>query len=448
LIFFVITACVEPTPFVQSTDTSVPTFTKTPTFKPTQITEITSTLFPTQLSTPTERSELPDLTGEIINFYHLGDSSSEYAEVLSLPLIRGIQVGMDQINKRGGIFGAQIELHYEDTEGDLMNALEAYERFIEEDANLLLLFTYSPSVEEALYKRISGDKIPVISSGLSSQALYGVEEGYLFSLMAPYPDQFGYFLDYLVSNWEQIRPMGAGDEIKLSVLSWSSQIEMDFLTGEMRAYAEKLGVQIVSVERIDLNPVADTVTAILNAQVSGANVIYTNLSSFGLANIINDLNNLGLRDDFLLGGSIYSLDLSVCPFLGNLDYLNDFIAPYTFPHWSGCVFDLDTISSSSSDRMGMRLGFLLSLAAADLVQYIVEKVILNVGFENLSREQIYNELIQIDNYISSINDLDLSISFTEGKRSPGEFQLLMIQGTDSYRVLQNFTSSPFLLPTP
>ena len=67
--------------------------------------------------------------------------------------------------------------------------------------------------------------------------------------------------------------------------------------------------------RHDPVPTADTTTAILTAQAAGANVIWTNTLAFGPAVLLNDLNSLGLRDEFVVAGPNWAMDLATYAFL-------------------------------------------------------------------------------------------------------------------------------------
>jgi branched-chain amino acid transport system substrate-binding protein len=393
----------------------------------------------------------PDLTGETITIYHFGDISGPYASVTG-PLVNGAIDYVAYLNETGGIFGATIELQFADTGGSVDEAVAAYDRFTTEDDNVLMFIMYGSPESEALYERLYEDKIPALSAGLSSLAFYGIPDGYMFGLGPIYPDQFGYFLDYATVHWDEMKPEGAGDEINVALLSWPGAFGQGALTDESRAYAESLGVSIVWEETYDLSPTADTTTAILNAEAAGANVIYTNTLAFGPALLLNDLNNLGIRDKFVVAGCNWSMDVGTFAFLADPAYGYGFYAPFPFAWWSETdnpsiqlAHELFTTYERTPGEQNV--GRLLIMGGIDMGKYVIEQAILEGGFENLTGEAIFNQLIQLSGY--EIMGGLATADFTNGRRAPGLIQIRQIQGgPDAFVILQDFSPAPDLRPTP
>ncbi|MEK7324099.1 MAG: ABC transporter substrate-binding protein, partial [Chloroflexota bacterium] len=292
----------------------------------------TATAVPTAEPTP-EPAGPPDLTGETITIYHFGDLSGPLAAITA-PLIHGAEDAVKAINEAGGIYGAQLEVKFADTGGKVEEAVAAYDRFTSEDDNVLVLVTYGSGDAEALAQRVTEDKIPNLAAGLSAKAFYGEGSGYTFGIGPIYPDQFGYTMKFLKDNWATYKPKDAGDEIKLAYLSWPTAFGQGALTDESRAYLEELGIELVLEEKYDPAPTADTTTAILNAQAAGANAIWTNTLAFGPAVILNDLNSLGLRDQFVVAADNWAMDLSLYAFLADPAYGVGLITPFPYLWWT------------------------------------------------------------------------------------------------------------------
>jgi branched-chain amino acid transport system substrate-binding protein len=407
---------------------------------------------PTEPPPPTEVPEPegpPDLTGETITIYHFGDISGPYASITG-PLVNGANDMVAAINDAGGIFGATVELQFADTGGSVEEAVAAYDRFTGQDDNILLFLMYGSPEEEALYERVAEDKIPVIAAGLSALAFYGVENGYMFGGGPIYPDQFGFFLDYITANWADLKPATAGDEISLAYLSWPTAYGQGALTDESRAYAESLGVSIVHEETYDLSPTADTTTAILNAQAAGANVIYTNTLAFGPAALLNDLNALGIRGEFLVGGNNWAMDVGLYAFLADPSYGVGFYAPSPFAWWTDTdnpAIQLAQELFDANERTPgeQNIGRLLIQGFLDVGKLAIENAILEVGFENLTGEDVYNALTQIEGY-EAMGGLT-TVDFTNGRRAPNLLQMRVDQGGPSaFVVVQDWTEAPDLRP--
>ena len=407
---------------------------------------------PTEVPEPVDEppSGPPDLTGETIKLYHFGDLSGPYAAITS-PLIHGAEDAVQAINDAGGIYGAMIELEFADDAGNIDEAVAAYDRFTSENENALLMISYGSGEAEALAPRFAEDKIVNLTAGLSAKAFYGEGSGYSFGLGPIYPDQLGYTMEFLVENWDTYKPADAGDEIKLAHLSWPTAFGQGSLTDQSRAYLEDLGVEIVAEETYDVSPTADTTTAILNAQTAGANVIWTNTLAFGPAAILNDLNALGLRDQFVVAGDNWAMDLATYAFLADPAFGVGLIAPFPYLWWTdaenpGVQYAQELFEANQREPGEHNVGYLLLVSAVDIAQKAITHAIDTVGYENLTGEAVHDALIEI----SPIEALDgvSRVDYSGTNRSPHTAQIRMIQGgPDAFNVLQDWSDMPDLRPS-
>jgi branched-chain amino acid transport system substrate-binding protein len=405
---------------------------------------------PMATAEPMEEMRTHNLEGEVIHFYHFGDLSGPLAGITA-PLVNGFNDAVAALNESGGIRGATVRISFVDTGGVVDNAVGAYDRFTSEDDNVLVMFTYGSGEAEALASRFAEDKIPNLAAGLSAVAFYGPGSGYTFGYAPIYPDQFGLFMDWLVENWADNKPAGAGDEIKLAYISWPTAYGRGAMTAETMAYAESLGIDIVADEIIDVSPTADTTTAILNAQAAGANVIYTNSLAFGPASILNGLGALGLRNEFLVAGNNWAMDLATYAFLSDGMLAEGFIAPFPYLWWTdadnaGIQYAGQVFAANNRQPQERAVGYLLTFGGVDLAVKAIEKAIDTVGFDNLSGEAVHNALTSLGE-IEILNGV-MRADFSGGIRAPQVSQIRQIQGgPGAFVVLQDWTEMPDLRPS-
>jgi len=428
----ILAACATPTPAPPTPTQPPPTKVPAPTKPP-----------------PTNTPEgPPDLTGETITLYHFGDLSGPYAAITA-PLVHGAEDAVAALNAAGGIYGAQLEIQFADTAGSIDEAVAAYDRFTGENPNALAMITYGSGEVEALAQRFAEDKIVNITAGLSARGFY-VDSGYTFGLGPIYSDQFGLVMSFLQENWATYKPAEAGDEIKLAYLSWPTAFGQGALTPETRAYLEELGIELVAEETYDLSPTADTTTAILNAQAAGANVIWTNTLAFGVSVILNDLNSLELRDQFVVAADNWAMDLATYAFLANPAFGVGVITAFPYLWWTdadnpGVQYAQELFVANERSAGEHNVGYLLLVAGVDMVAEAITHAIDNVGYENLTGEAVHDALIEL----SPFEPLDgvLRMDFRDGNRSPHTAQIRMIQGgPDAFAVLQDWTDTPDLRP--
>ena len=436
----------------QTAATPAPT-TEAPPPPPPTNTAIPPTAVPTQPPAPTDTPQPegpPDLTGETITLYHFGDLSGPYAAITA-PLIHGAEDAVKAVNEAGGIYGATLEIEFADDAGNVDEAIAIYDRFTSGEDKPLLMITYGSGEAEALAQRFAEDKIVNVTAGLSAKAFYGAGSGYTFGLGPIYTDQLGMVMKFLVENWDTYKPASAGDEVKLAHLSWPTAFGQGSLTPESRAYLEELGVEIVAEETYDLSPTADTTTALLNAQAAGANVIWTNTLAFGPAALLNGLNALGLRDQFVVTGDNWAMDLATYAFLSEPAYGVGLITPFPYLWWTdtdnpGVQYAQQLFEANERPNAEHNVGYLLLVAGVDLAVKAITHAIDTVGYENLSGEAIHAALIEM----SPFEALDgvLRIDFSGDNRSPHVSQIRMIQGgPDAFNILQDWTDTPDLRPT-
>lgn len=408
----------------------------------------TPTTVPTAVPTP-EPSGPPDLSSETITIYHFGDLSGPLAAITA-PLIHGAEDAVKAVNDAGGIYGAQLEVKFADTGGKVEEAVAAYDRFTSEDDNVLVLITYGSGDAEALAQRVTEDKIPNLAAGLSAKAFYDEGSGYTFGIGPIYPDQFGYTMKFLMENWATYKPKDAGDEMKLAYLSWPTAFGQGALTDESRAYLEELGIELVLEEKYDPAPTADTTTAILNAQAAGANVIWTNTLAFGPAVILNDLNSLGLRDQFVVTADNWAMDLSLYAFLADPAYGVGLITPFPYLWWTdadnpGIQYAQTVFEANQRTAAEHNVGYLLLLGGVDLAVDAITLAIDTVGYENLTGEAVHDALIALGDH--EVLDGVYRVDYSNDNRAPRQAQLRMIQGgPDKFVVLQDWTEMPDLRP--
>lgn len=439
LVALVLTAC-------QQAATAEPTDAPPP---PTAAPADTAAPEPTDEPEPTEVMMRTDnLEGETITFYHFGDLSGPLAAITG-PLIHGFEDGVGAINDAGGIRGATVVLEFADTASSVEEAVAAYDRFTS-DGDPIIMFTYGSGDGEALRERFVEDQIPNLAAGLSGQAFY-VNSGYTFGYAPIYADQFGFLMNWLQENWADYKPASAGDDIKISYISWPTAYGQAAVTDESTAYIESLGMEIVHSETIDVSPTADATTAILNAQAAGANVIYTNSLAFGPATILNDLNSLDLRGEFFVGANNWAMDLSLYAFVAEPAYAAGLVAAFPYLWWTdtdnpGIQFAEELFAANERDAAEHGVGYLLTLAGVDVAATAIELAIDNVGFDALDGAAVHAALLQLGQY-EPLQGV-MKVDYSGDNRSPHTSQVRQIQGgPDAFVVLQDFTDTPDLRPS-
>jgi ABC-type branched-subunit amino acid transport system substrate-binding protein len=179
-------------------------------------------------------------------------------------------------------------------------------------------------------------------------------------------------------------------------------------------------------------------------------VIWTNTLAFGTSVILNDLNALGLRDQFVVGADNWGMDLATYAFLADPAYGVGLISPFPYLWWTdtdnaGVQYAQQLFEANEREMAEHNVGYLLLVAGVDMAVQAIENAIDTGGYENLTGEAVHDALIAM----SPFEALDgvLRMDYSGDSRSPHTSQIRMIQGgPDAFVVLQDWAEMPDLRP--
>ncbi len=364
-----------------------------------------------------------------------------YASITT-PLVSGFSDGVKYINSKGGIRGAEVLVEWSDTANKLDLAISAYNRFREKKP--LLMQLYGSTETEGLRDRFAEDKVPVMTAGVSAKGSY--PPSYVFAVVPIYSDQFGLFLDWLKANWDKVKPAKgqALDSPKVAVVTWDSAFGRGALTDETKAYAEKLGIKIITQEFFAVGA-PDVTTQILAAKKAGANVIYTNTLAHGPAQILKDAVSLGVRDEFLIGGVNWTMDTSMLGlakeasegFYGVLP--NQWWDDTTHP---GVKLITEQFTANQRKPAERSVGYLLAFAFTDAMKQYIEKTIDRVGFEGLTGQAVYETMIGGE---IKPSDGVTTFDFNKDRRATTKARIAQVKG-GKFVYLTDWMTTPDLKP--
>ena len=328
------------------------------------------------------------------------------------------------IDEQGGIFGAQLDLHTSDTFGTAEGAKRAYARMLRQVGEGPIFLLCDPISEYALAGSLTEDEIPALGPGISSEA----QDGFLVGLDAAPAQHLAFFLQDLVANWNERRPQGAGNEIRLAVLSWPQELSGVILTPELLTYAERLGIEIALQADLPAEPDANIFDFIYEARDANVNVIYTNARSYGLAALLNGLHDLGLLERFVVAAPAFVYDSQLYDYLADPVYAEGLYLSSAWAWWnevdnpgvqmSNEIFDRG-IGSADVDWAALQMA-----AAVDIARQALEVAILQDGFAKLSPETVTDALSSLEDY-PALGGL-FAVDYSHGARSLLQLRLWMV----------------------
>jgi ABC-type branched-subunit amino acid transport system substrate-binding protein len=378
-----------------------------------------STGIPTATATASLTPEnIPNLSGETIVLPAFCDQSSPLAGG-NASRVRALEDVAAAINAQGGIFGAQLDLRIIDSMGNPEEAQRALARIVRQFGEGPLVLICDPQTETALGEMLTEDEIPALGP-----ADFAERDGYLFGLDATPQEHLGFFLEQLTRNWAELQPAGAGPEIRLALVSWTADVSGLLTSEEFLADLGETEIQVVYQAELPAEPDANIYDLIYQIRDANANVIYTNLRGFGLAALLNGLQELGLTDRFVVGAPAAGYDSQVFEYLSDPANAIGLYLTSGWAWWSeqqnpGIGFLADLDGAQSNDW-----GYIQMAGAVALAQYSLQEAILDVGFASLSPEAVFDALMSVEDYpvLSGL----FTVDYSGGNRSLQDLRIWVV----------------------
>jgi ABC-type branched-subunit amino acid transport system substrate-binding protein len=365
--------------------------------------EVTATTSPTP-------ENVPDLTGETIVLPAFCDQSSVLASSNS-GRIRAIEDAANAINAAGGIFGAQLDLRIVDTMGNPEEAQRALARIVREFGEGPLVLICDPQTTAALSAMLNEDELPAIGPGDFAE-----RDGFIFGVDATPQQHVGYFIDDLMAHWDERKPEGAANEIRLALISWNAEVSGMLTSEDFLIDLQDLGVQIAYQADLPADLDTDIYDVVYQLRDANANVIFTNFRGFGLAEFLNALQALGLRERFIVGTPSTGYDTQLFEFLADPANAQGLYLTSPWAWWSEA--ENPGIQMASELGSGEELfdwGYIEMAGAVALAEKALEDAILEVGFASLSPEAVSSALEELVDYL--VMSGLFSVDYSGGKRS-------------------------------
>ncbi|MCW5877065.1 MAG: ABC transporter substrate-binding protein [Anaerolineales bacterium] len=344
---------------------------------------------------------LPDYGGEQITLLHFCARGGPFG-VAYAGQVRAVEEQVEAINAVGGVLGAELALAFADTSGDAEEAQTAASRLLRQNSAAFLALVCDPASEITLAESLGDANVFAIGPGVAQGAS-------LFPLEPAPQAQLEFALDALLAEWLDLRPSGAGFELRLALLTWPEE-----LAGELAwepdptdpPEAEDLDppsggpfASLVLQAEMEADLAANVHDFIYAARDANANAIYTNLRGFGLAHLLNALHDLGLRERFVVVTPALGYDLQVYEYLADPARAQGLYLTSAWAWWgeSGNPGVEALLAAGAADDFP-DWGALRAAGAVDLARHALQQTMLSVGYERLNYTTLARTMRNLPEY--------------------------------------------------
>ena len=312
---------------------------------------------------------------------------------LVLPIYHGWKDYITELNAKGGIDGVKIKLLTADDRYDVSRAVSFYMRN-RKAPKLVLLFSASTPPIYALYPIITRDKLPVFSGG----SRFAVKPGYIFLVAAPYQDQFGGALDWMVDDWKK---KGNSGIPTVGFLGWAGASGKENVNGADR-YAQKKGIKLLPPDYYPPGSLKYD-TWLIRLANAGANYIFLFGADPDQSYALRDAYNLGLTKKIQFVSSCYgfvsTVGLKLIPpevFEGAVAISPFIIGDERLKHPIAELYSKYQKKPVSE----MYPAYLDGVALGKIFEKALRIAHKKVGYEKLNREAVYEALQKVQGDIT------------------------------------------------
>ncbi len=391
--------------------------------------------------------------GESLVIYQQAGLTGPLATLMGTGFISGTQDAIEQINAEGGVCGVMLSVRMEDTQYALEQEIQVYEQFRAEDPKPLLITTVNSAATIALKDRVVEDEIVNLAAGVHSHSLYNPPDGYTVGMVPIYPDQFAGFLQFVHSNWADIKPEGAADTITVGVIGWANAFGAGATTPEALAFADSLGITVLPLEEQQVSPSADVTGQLQNLLVNGANVIYMQSLSFSIVQVISTLHALGFYDQVVLGSVNWGMNRDVLNIMGaNAPLAAGYYGVFPYLWWTdtdapGVQKALETFAAKGYPEHDKAFTYLLLYSTMFGLADVLTVALNNVGFDGLNGTEFLKAMQQMGT-VSAAGVFEMNVEGSN--RAPDKAQIrqarMMEDGSIDFVVVQDFVTLPDTRP--
>lgn len=240
-----------------------------------------------------EPSTAPSASGETIKVGILGCHTGEYAQY-GTAVLNGAQLYIDKINAAGGINGKQIEAIIYDDKGDATEAVNAFNRMVDDGITALIGSVLSGATI-AVVGESNPINMPQISASATAAGVTVGEDGKVFSNM---------FRTCFIDPFQgEKMAMYASEILKAKTAAAIYETGNDYAVGLKDAFVAKceaLGITVVADEGYSKGD-KDFKSQLTNINAKGADVIFCPNYYEDDALIVTQARQIGITSVFMGG---------------------------------------------------------------------------------------------------------------------------------------------------
>lgn len=330
---------------------------------------------------------------KVIRIYAMGDYSGPYGGITTPGLAAHRDV-MKYWEKNNLIPGAKYELKWSDSGGVLARATSIFRRLRDSKPKPLLIVIAQTGESEALRHLFEESKIVLYSWGASAKVTYPVGK-YVFGNMVSYPDQFGFFVDYVSKNWDYAKMKR---NPKVGILTWDTAFGRGFESDVTMAYAAQKKVDLIKPFQFAPTAPVDVSTQLLSLNKEGADWIYSSWLAPQTATTCKDIVRLGLKGKITYAGSCPTGDIFLKRLAG--DDAEGFLSTHSYN-----TFDEDPnalwiklFKENNRKPEDMAYGYPQMVSGTMTILEAYKRAIKKVGWDQLTSDALAEALESLKDY--------------------------------------------------
>ncbi len=336
---------------------------------------------------------LPDHSGEQITVLHFCPRSELFG-LAYRGWSRTLEERAAALNAAGGLLGAELILVHGNADGSPEQLQAELGLQLSRHPEAVLALVCDPASESALAELLAEAGLSALGPGAFAGAT-------LFPLEPGPQTQWDFALEALLAEWPDLRPQGAGQEMRVALLTWPEDLAGELTLNPAATPAPAptsagtpLSVRVdphfnlVLQVELEADPFANVFDFVFAAREAQANLIYTNARGFGLAALLNALHDLGVRDRFILVAPASAYNLQLYEYLADPARAQGLYLTSAWAWWN----QADQQAAGAAETEFLDWGALHAAGALDLTRRVLEQILLDQGVDGLTRAGVQRGL--------------------------------------------------------
>ncbi|NQT73267.1 MAG: ABC transporter substrate-binding protein [Chloroflexi bacterium] len=358
------------------------------------------------------------------------------------PITWGYLDYMKDLNERGGIDGAQIEVHWKDCQYDVAQSIAAYADY-SKSYDLVAFTGMGTGANLALAERCAEDGIVLAAIGGEPELIWPAQEWVFASSPNHAIGALG-AMQYAMEQWDEGRVARVG-------IAYPNNPFGQSIIGPIEEYASELGYEVVEKQEFELTAL-DAVSQSLAFRDDEVDIVYVQGTAKSVAVLCKDMDRQGFIPKMVIG-PLHVIhpafpELAAGTGEGVIGWNPFYLWPQdmdneSVQYWRDKALEYSSGDIVSEEDPYMSMLYMWGLSVGVLLEAGLREAAAEVGAANITAEALRNALENVTNFKTGNSGFQPGIGFSPSNHEAYSATSLMQVQDGVWVRINNMFESPW-----